>query len=229
MKKYLFICSILICYLLYFSNFDAIGAVMDTRLIVVLLSFILLFLLTYFIFKERKPYLFVLLLLSLLLSILSMKEYFFTYDEAEIVFQRSEYDFYGTLYSPKSKSTNCLVVFLHGSGSENRKEYAFHARHLARQGITSFAYDKRGSGKSGGNTYDVGYHGYAKDAMEAIAKINSQNKFDEIGLFAVSEGEWVSLIVDSLYSIDFIVMVSASGTSPLQQTLREMAYRHRPL
>ena len=219
------ISSILITYLLYFSNFDAIGALLDTRLIVVMLSLTLLSILIIFVFKVRKPYLFVLLLLSLIISVLSVKEYFLAYDEKEIVFQSNGYDFFGTLYSPKFNRTNCLVVFIHGSGSENRREYAFHARQLARHGVTGFAYDKRGSGKSGGNTYDVGYHGYAEDALAAITKINVLNKFDKVGLFAVSEGEWVSLIVDSLYSIDFIVMVSASGTSPLKQTLREVTYR----
>ncbi|MDX1545007.1 MAG: alpha/beta hydrolase, partial [Christiangramia sp.] len=101
----------------------------------------------------------------------------------------------------------------------------FHARHLARKGIASFTYDKRGSGKSGGETYEVGYSGYADDAIAAIKKIKSQNNFDRVGLFAVSEGEWVSLIVDSKEKIDFILMVSASGSSPFQQTLRELTYR----
>ncbi len=225
MKKYLFICLIFITYLLYLSNFGAIGAVMDTRLIVVILSLITLLPLIIYVCNVKKRYLYVLLLFALFITFLSVKEYFLTYSENEIVFQNDGYDFYGTLYSPKSSNSNCFVVFLHGSGSEARKEYAFHARQLARNRITSFAYDKRGSGRSGGDTYDVGYNGYAKDAIAAITKIKTQNKFDKVGLFAVSEGEWVSLIVDSLIPIDFIVMISASGASPLPQTQREMTYR----
>lgn len=225
MKKYLFTGLILLAFLLYFSNFGAIGVVLDTRLFVVILSLITLAAQIIYVYKVRRPYSYLLLFFSLSVTFLSIKEYFLTYNENEIVFQNGRYDFYGTLYSPKSDESNCLVVFLHGSGSESRTEYAFHARQLARNGITGFAYDKRGSGKSGGNTYDVGYNGYAKDAIAGIEKIKTQRNFDKVGLFAISEGEWVSLIVDSLYPIDFIVMVSASGTSPLQQTQREMTYR----
>ncbi len=225
MKKYLFIGLILLAFLLYFSNFDAIGVVMDTRLFVVILSSLTFIAITIHVYKARSPYSFLLVIFSLLVTFLSIKEYFLTYTENEIVFQNDGYDFYGTLYSPKSAEGNCLVVFLHGSGSESRREYAFHARQLARNGITSFAYDKRGSGKSGGSTYHVGYNGYAEDAIAAIEKIKIQSNFDKVGLFAISEGEWVSLIVDSLYPIDFIVMISASGTSPLQQTQRELTYR----
>ncbi|WP_235298223.1 alpha/beta hydrolase [Portibacter marinus] len=117
------------------------------------------------------------------------------------------------------------MTFIHGSGSQSRKEYAFHARKLAREGMASFAYDKRGSGKSEGNTYDVGYEGYAQDAIAGIQKIKSLYDFEKLGLFAVSEGEWVSLIIDSLINIDFMVMISPSGTTPMNQTIREMTTR----
>lgn len=198
---------------------------MDTRLIVVILSLLILFALVIYILNVKKNYLYILLIFSLVITFLSLKEYFFTYSENEIIFQNDGYNFYGTLYRPKSSKSNCLVVFIHGSGSESRTEYAFHARQLARNGISSFAFDKRGSGKSGGKTYDVTYKGYAYDAIAAIEKIKIHYQYDQIGLFAVSEGEWVSLIIDSLIPVDFIVMVSASGVSPLNQTLREMTYR----
>ncbi len=225
MKKYLLITSLILTYLLYCSNYTAIGVVLDTRLIVVILSICLLVIVVFNTFKSRTLFAYALLLLSFFISGLSLNELYLKYYEEEISFQSEGYDFYGTLYTPRKNSTNCLVVFLHGSGSENRKEYSFHARHLARNGIAGFAYDKRGSGKSGGNTYDVGYDGYAKDAIAAISKLKDQRTFDRVGIFAISEGEWVSLIVDSLEQIDFIVMVSASGTSPFHQTLRELTYR----
>lgn len=225
MKTVLMFSFLLITYLLYFSNFGAIGAVMDTRVIVVIFSISLLLLSIYTIFKRRTLFLNVFLLFSVIITILSIKEYFLTYDEVEIAFQNDGHNFYGSLYTPKSEKPSCLVVFIHGSGSEDRNEYAFHARNLARQGIAGFVYDKRGSGKSEGDVYEVGYRGYAEDAIASIEKIKTQYDFKNIGLFAVSEGEWVSLIVDAKIDIDFIVLISASGTSPLQQTLREMTYR----
>ncbi|TBW30013.1 S9 family peptidase [Gramella sp. KN1008] len=225
MRKLLIIFFLILGYLLFWANFTAIGVIVDTRFFVVILSGILVSIFSYFLIKERKPYYYLTLFLSLILLILSVREYYFLYDESEITFQNDRKDFYGTLYQPKFKKSKCVIVFIHGSGSETRKEYAFHARHLARQGIASFTYDKRGSGKSGGETYEVGYSGYANDAISAIKKIKSQNSFEKVGLFAVSEGEWVSLIVDSLEKIDFILMVSASGTSPFQQSLRELTYR----
>lgn len=215
----------ILSYLLFGSNFNAMGVILDSRFIVIIISIILVLLIIYFLIKERKLFYYITLFLTVVLLILSIREYYFLYDENEITFQNDGKDFFGTLYKPKFNESKCLIVFIHGSGSEPRKEYAFHARHLARQGIASFTYDKRGSGKSGGDTYEVGYSGYAADAIAAIKKIKSQNNFEQIGLFAVSEGEWVSLIVDSLEKIDFILMVSASGTSPFQNTLRELTYR----
>lgn len=225
MKKHLIYLFIALIYLLYFSNFNAIGAVLDSRLVVIILSAaaFTISLFTWFRKKDLSKYFNVFALL-LILGI-SVKEFFFSYNEEDIVFQNDGLNFHGTLYTPKQNNKRCLVVFIHGSGQEERTEYAFHARELVREGISSFVYDKRGSGMSEGQTYDVDYNGYACDAVSAINKLKNLYKFDKIGLFAVSEGEWVSLIVDTLTEIKFIVMVSASGTSPLNQTLRELTYR----
>ncbi|WP_224485073.1 alpha/beta hydrolase [Robertkochia aurantiaca] len=214
-----------ITFVLYYSNFGAIGAVLDTRKEVVVVSISLLILSLFALIKKRKKIYMGFTVLTLIITVLSVKEYFFTYDEKEVMFENEGNQLYGTLYQPKSQEARCLVVFIHGSGSEDRGEYAFHARNLARSGVAAFAYDKRGSGRSEGDTYETGYQGYAGDAVAAIEKIRKTYPFEKTGLFAFSEGEWVSLIIDSLIPVDFIVMVSPSGTSPLKQTVREMTYR----
>jgi len=81
MKKHLFTGSIFLAYLLFFSNFSAIGVVMDTRLFVVILSLITLAALIIYVYKVRRPYSYFLLFFSLAVTFLSIKEYFLTYTE----------------------------------------------------------------------------------------------------------------------------------------------------
>ncbi|MDX5423035.1 MAG: alpha/beta hydrolase, partial [Hymenobacteraceae bacterium] len=225
MRKAALLLLFVLLFLLYYSNFTAMGAVIDTRLLVVLLSILALGLSLLSIMRGRRPFLYILGTLSLLLFIFAIHEYFLRYKQEEITFKQDGNTLYGTLYTPRQSTSSCLVVFIHGSGQQERKEYAFHARQLARNGIAGFAYDKRGSGESEGDTYAVGYKGYAQDAVAAIQKLQDMKGFEQVGLFAVSEGEWVSLLVDALTNIDFIVMISAAGTSPLDQTHRELTYR----
>ncbi len=211
-------------YLVYYTNFTAVGAIIDSRLACVILALACTAWAAILLQKDKSVINYSLTALSLILIVFTSYEYFFRYDEEEIIFSSAGYNLNGTLYTPK-QGADCLVIILHGSGSQTRKEYGFHARQLARHGVAALAYDKRGSGKSQGDTYGTDYFGYAEDASNAIKKIKETNSFRSIGLMGISEGEWVSLIVDSLTEVNFIVLVSASGTSPLEQTHRELTFR----
>jgi len=224
MQKILKTTLLAISFLLYYSNFNALGAAVDTRMAAVILALICLIISGISLYDKRNLFNYSTILVSLFLLAISFQEKYLRYAEKEIEFTSDGFALKGTLFEP-FHSSRCLVVFIHGSGQEDRTMYAFHARNLARNGIAAYAYDKRGSGASQGETYGVDYLGYAKDAVNAINEIQNGRHFEKVGLFAVSEGEWVSLIVDTLTTIDFITMISASGTSPMVQTHRELTFR----
>lgn len=225
MKNFLLSLFFLLLFLGFFSSFTTMGVVFDIRMPIVLLSIALTVIFAILFYRNRKKITAFYFFLSVILLLLSVWENFFRYSEEEINFTSDGKNLYGTLYSPLNQSSSCLIIFIHGSGKASRLETAFHARRLARRGISAFAYDKRGSGKSEGDVYEVGYSGYAQDAIQAIKKIGNTHSYEKVGLFGISEGEWVSLIIAAQLNIDFIVLISASGTSPYEQTLRETTYR----
>src|SRR5215213_10064705 len=55
----------------------------------------------------------------------------------------------GSIVFPESLPAQAALVFVHGSGKQTRNLEL--AKRLAREGIVSLVYDKRGAGKSGGD------------------------------------------------------------------------------
>jgi hypothetical protein len=93
----------------------------------------------------------------------------------------------------------------------------------------SLAYDKRGAGQSTGDTYGTDYGGYADDAAAAIASLRSRPDVVSNEIFAMgfSEGEWVGIQLPKWAEIGGLILVGASGLTPLGQTNEEIALRLR--
>jgi dienelactone hydrolase len=136
----------------------------------------------------------------------------------------------GTLYRPRWGSALPAVAFVHGSGPMTRSEFLMYARYFSRRGIVALAYDKRGTGGSGGKTYDDGYDDYAKDAAAAANFLISLPYVaaGRVGLVGFSEAEWVApAATGRTGSIKFLAVVGAAGTSPAEQVHSEMRIRLR--
>lgn len=213
-----------ISFLIFYLNFTSLGAQLDTRLFSVGLAVICTSWSVIRVVRSGSPLAYAITAVSLVLLWISIKEYFLLYEEQTIVFENQEALLEGSLYIPRN-GANCLVLFLNGASDTDRREAAFHARQLARHGVAGFAYDQRGSGRSTGDPYEVGYGGYARDAAAALDQIQLAHFFDKVGLFGKGDGEWVSIIVNELRPVNFIVMASAVGLSPLKRAHREMTYR----
>jgi hypothetical protein len=155
---------------------------------------------------------------------------FFTFDREEVRVRNGDVELAGTLYLPRSQGPHPVAVFLHGSGPQTRKEYAFYARLFARAGIAGLAYDKRGVGKSSGKLYGTDYRGYASDAVAAIRALRTRRDInpDAIGIVGFSEGEWTGTLATTQDGrLAFLVVVAASGTTPAEQVNAEIAIRLR--
>ena len=150
---------------------------------------------------------------------------FGTYREERVVFRSGAVRLAGTLLAPRTDGPHPAVVYLHGAGRERRREFGYEAKLYARHGVAALAYDKRGAGESGGDTYDTDYRGYAADAAAAIRYLCSRAdiRCSCVGLFGQSQGGWVAPVVaaETVPGVAFVVVRSSTPLSPADQVLYE--------
>lgn len=112
----------------------------------------------------------------------------FPYQVTEVTFPNLEDDtvvLSGTLCIPEESSFYPAVVLIAGSGPLNRDETMYGhkpflviADHLARNGIASLRFDKRGSGQSTGNFVEATTADFASDAEAGIAFLRVQPRIN---------------------------------------------------
>lgn len=125
----------------------------------------------------------------------------------------------GTLILPQeSGSDTPVVLFVSGSGLQNRNEEVFShkpflviADRLARNGIASLRYDDRSVGKSTGNASEATTETFRNDAEAGLNYLRSLEKFSKIGLLGHSEGGTIAFMLAGDEKTDFII--SLAGTS----------------
>ena len=129
----------------------------------------------------------------------------------------------GTIYSPRASARHPGIVLIHGSGRETRDEYRFYARRFARAGIVTLAYDKRGSGASSGDFNSAGYEEFAADAIGAVKVLRARRDVDavRVGIWGLSEGEWVGALTAVKTEPAFLVLISPSAMTPSEQVAYE--------
>lgn len=141
------------------------------------------------------------------------------YRSSDIVFASGEIELEGTVFRPVGEPV-AGVVFLHGSGPETRRAFAYHAKQLARRGIAAFAYDKRGTGGSQGSSW-VHYEVLAGDAAAALSALEAAfpSLAGRSGYFGHSEGGWVVPVAAALERPAFIVVTGTTPMTPAEQVL----------
>lgn len=146
------------------------------------------------------------------------------YTTRNLTFYADGLSFSGTVFLPQDEPA-AGVVFLHGSGTSTRNDFAYHAKQLARRGIAAFAYDKRGSGESEGNTW-VNYIAYADDAAAAFSALETSYPAltGRIGYFGHSEGGWVAPVAAAQTMSAYIVVTGTTTMSPAEQVLYQAVH-----
>lgn len=133
----------------------------------------------------------------------------------------------GTLLKPKTNGPFPLVIFIHGSGAEERSNSKQRAKEFVKNGIAAFIYDKRGVGKSEGEKDFHQYYSFdilAQDANAAVAFLSKRSdiKSDKIGYVAASQGGWVAPLAASTHkNIAFMIIISGSVSTPGEDNLFE--------
>jgi pimeloyl-ACP methyl ester carboxylesterase len=132
----------------------------------------------------------------------------------------------GTLLEPPGPGPHPLVVFVHGSERTSPMSGTYPLV-LAAHGISVFAYDKRGTGKSEGE-YTQNFELLADDAAAAMAEARrvAAGRFGRIGYFGGSQGGWVAPLAATRSNADFVAVGFGLMASPIdedrEQVLSEM-------
>ena len=119
-------------------------------------------------------------------------------------------------YDKSAKQKPMVVIFVSGSGQQNRDEELMNhkpflviADYLARQGIATLRYDDRATGKSvGGDVKNATSEDFMRDAAAGIDFLRSKKVFKKIGILGHSEGGTIAFMLGGQKKVDFIVSLA---------------------
>lgn len=146
----------------------------------------------------------------------------------------------GTLLTDDLKNSKTVALIIAGSGPTNRdgnnpaminNSLKFLAVELAKIGISSLRYDKRGIGKSKGSGLkesDLRFENYINDANSWIDYLNDLSTFKKIVVIGHSEGALIGMVVSQKKSVDKFISIAGAG-QPIDQTIREQLKTQPPI
>lgn len=145
--------------------------------------------------------------------------------ETETRFQGSGVTLAGRLTLPPGTGKVPLVVLVHGAEHDSALDRYSLQREFAAAGIGVFAYDKRGTGASGGR-YTQDYLTLATDAVHAMreARRLAGARAGRIGYQGGSQGGWVAPLAARIAPVDFVIVSFGLAVSPLEEDREAIAF-----
>jgi len=124
----------------------------------------------------------------------------------------------GRLTLPPGQRRVPIVVLIHGAEHSSALESYALQRQFASAGIGVFAYDKRGTGASGGR-YSQNYLILATDAVLAMreARRLAGPRAAQVGYQGGSQGGWVAPLAARIEPVDFVIVSFGLAVSPLHE------------
>lgn len=146
--------------------------------------------------------------------------------EEEKTFENGPTKLSGTLYLARGRKPQSAIVVTHAAAFPLRDLplYQHLKEMLPALGIAVFIYDRRGSGKSGGDLQTSDYTLLADDAIAAIRMLKSDARIDprRVGIWGLSQGGWLALLAASR-SPEPAFIIAASA--PLVSSDVQMMFR----
>ncbi|MDN3506403.1 MAG: alpha/beta fold hydrolase [Simkaniaceae bacterium] len=137
------------------------------------------------------------------------------YATEDVFFENGAITLAGTLTIPTEKKPTYVALLVSGFGPNDRDQHIYGhktllvlADHLAKHGIASLRYDKRGIGKSTGQYQLATTKDFADDALAGVQYLTK--KFPKVGLIGHSEGGAIATVV-AAKSQDIAFVVSMAG------------------
>ena len=146
-------------------------------------------------------------------------------EERELAFVSGGARLVGTLIRPRIEGSVPVVVWTHGSGlfTRDRDPNFSRAHLLARRGIASFVYDRRGRGASSGDSSAMlPFALLAGDARAAIAAVRAAAGIDSdrVAVAGLSQGTWyLPALAAEDSRIRAVVGLGTAGVTPGEQDL----------
>lgn len=133
-------------------------------------------------------------------------------------FEGSGVELAGRLTMPPGQGQVPIVVLIHGAEHSSALEDYSLQRQFASVGIGVFAYDKRGTGASGGR-YSQNYLLLATDAVHAAreARRLAGHRAGRVGYQGGSQGGWVAPLAARIEPVDFVIVSFGLAVSPLDE------------
>lgn len=147
----------------------------------------------------------------------------------EVHFQHNGLMFGGTIWKPEKPSKKA-IIFITSSGGGDRSGSRAEAIYFAEKGLTTFHYDKRGTGVSEGNWQSSNMGDLISDDMNAINYFSEQTgtPISQIGIKGSSQGATkVPYILNKLKDLNFGIAVSCPGSTLLESDLNYWKNRNR--
>lgn len=126
----------------------------------------------------------------------------------------------GTIYHPGGDGPHPAIVLVHGSGPQDRDGYAsiiaVLADALAAEGNMVLAYDKRGTGSSGGSSDGASFARLAGDATAGMKYLSRLTTVDaeDIGLAGSSQAGWViAKAIEAGADPSRVILLGAAGAA----------------
>lgn len=127
----------------------------------------------------------------------------------------------GRLFLPRGATRFPLVVMVTGSGDGSVLTEPYTetvAAAFTRAGIGVLAYDKRGTGKSGGAYTGTDFEALGRDAAAAVRYARQLHGVTRVGVWGISQAGWViPYAMRERPGVEFVILVSPAGVNPHEQ------------
>ncbi len=146
-----------------------------------------------------------------------------TYTETKITLHTQTGDIFGALTIPKKYNKLPVALMIAGSGPTDRdgnnlmmknNSLKILALELAKNGIATLRYDKRGIAESkaaGKSEADLRFDDYVNDAKEWIQLLKQNKQFSQVVIIGHSEGSLIGMIAGA--SADKYISIAGAGQS----------------
>jgi pimeloyl-ACP methyl ester carboxylesterase len=144
-------------------------------------------------------------------------------EQREVRFDSSGTELIGRLYLPPGDEPVPVAVLVHGS-EDYSGIYGYHWQYLlGAEGIGAFVYDKRGTGRSGGE-YTQDFEVLAADAVAAAREVRAiaGPRIATLGYLGGSQAGWVAPLAALRGGADFVVVGYGMAEGPLAEDREEV-------
>jgi len=164
----------------------------------------------------------------------------FGQNEEKIILKTETGEIEGTLTLPEAKLPVPVALIIAGSGPTDRNgnnpmmtnnSLKMLAEELAKKGIASLRYDKRGiaaSQKAGIKEADLRFEMYVKDASGWIQLLSQNKDFSEIIVIGHSEGSLIGMVASLDQKVGKFVSIAGAGL-PADKIIREQLKAQPPV